>query len=183
MCLKSHTGSLIPPPHTGIEGAVKPVSLLIWISNLAQPCLLSAPQHHLQHLFESQLFKLTGTHSSTGSVVPRPDLSVVFLTDFMALSCPDKLHFILWLSFLHFNQKRRKTKTLIVTDTSLKEALEAERQAQGKKNGYSKRNARQANQKYQRYEAKGRNSGQVQNEKKGEVSLPIDFHWWTMKNS
>lgn len=65
MCLKSHTGSIIPPPHTGgwIEGTMKPVSPLISISDLAHPCLLSARQHDLPHLFESQLFKLPAWRS------------------------------------------------------------------------------------------------------------------------
>lgn len=39
-----------------------------------------------------------GTQSLPGFVVPRPDLSVVFLTDFVALSCPDKLPFLKSLS-------------------------------------------------------------------------------------
>lgn len=59
------TGSIIPPPHTGgwIVGAMKPVSLLISISNLAHPCLLSARKHYLPQLFESQLFKLPVWHA------------------------------------------------------------------------------------------------------------------------
>lgn len=53
------------------------------------------------------------------------------------------------------NQQRKKRKTAILTDTPVKEALEAERQAQGEKNVYPKRNARQPNPKYQKKQSTG----------------------------
>lgn len=177
----NHAGSLIPPPHTGgwIEGTMKPVSLLIWISNLAQPCLLSAPQHHLPHMFESQLFKLTAWALILCQALLCPGQIFQWCLWLILWPCPVLINSILsygWVSYILTRKEERQKPTL------LKEAPEAERQVKKEKKWLfqKKCKATKSIPKYQKIRSKGKKQWARTKWKKGEVSLPIDFHWWTM---
>lgn len=127
----------------------------------------------LSDLFESQLFKLPAWHPVFARLSCAQARSFSGVSDwFLALSCPDKMPFLKslpalcllsygWVSYI-----LTRKEDFDCHRHSSEGGTWSWKASTRKKNGYSKRNARQPNPKYQRCEARGRNSGQVQNEKK-----------------